>query len=128
MTRRRPDGSSSSVPSARAEFGPPPPRAQARGFPWAPTPKRHPGQTVVMALVETSRARDWRTFAAAAVVSVVTMPLTAMWFLLIGGALLVAGDLVPATVRRASRLGTASLVGLGLLVGPAIYIALALVQ
>ena len=80
-----------------------------------------------MALVETSRARDWRTFAAAAVVSVVTMPLTAMWFLLIGGALLVAG-LVPATVRRASRLGTASLVGLGLLVGPAIYIALALVQ
>ena len=93
----------------------------------APTPKRHPGQTVVMALVETSRARDWRTFAAAAVVSVVTMPLTAMWFLLIGGALLVAG-LVPATVRRASRLGTASLVGLGLLVGPAIYIALALVQ
>ena len=81
-----------------------------------------------MTLVEaTSRASDWRIFAAAAVVSVVTMPITAMWFLLIGGVLLVAG-LVAATVRRAPRLGTASLVGLGLLVGPVIYIGLALVQ
>jgi hypothetical protein len=75
----------------------------------------------------TSTASDWRRFSIAAVVSVVTMPITAMWFLLIGGALLVAG-LVPAVFRGSSRLGGASLVGLGLLVGPAIYIGLAVAQ
>jgi hypothetical protein len=75
----------------------------------------------------TSTASDWRTFSIAAVVSEVTMPVTAMWFLLIGGALLVVGVL-PAAFRGASRLSAASLLGLGLLVGPAIYIGLALVQ
>ena len=81
-----------------------------------------------MTLAEaTSRASDWRIFSVAAVVSVVTMPITAMWFLLIGGVLLVAG-LLPATVRHAPSLGAASLVGLGLLLGPVIYIGLALVQ
>jgi hypothetical protein len=75
----------------------------------------------------TSRASDWRTVGVAAVVSVVTMPITAMWFLLIGGVLLVAG-LLPAARRSRPTIGAASLVGLGLLVGPAIYIALALLQ
>lgn len=56
-----------------------------------------------------------------------TMPITAMWFVLIGGVLLVAG-LVPATRRSRPRIGAASLVGLGLLVGPAIYITLAVLQ
>jgi hypothetical protein len=106
VTRRRPDAASSSVPSTKAE------RVEAVGI--AP-------------VEATSRASGWRTFAAAAVVSVVTMPITAMWFLLIGGVLLVAG-LVATTVRRAPRHGPASLVGLGLLVGPLVYIALALVQ
>jgi hypothetical protein len=65
--------------------------------------------------------------AAAAAVSVVTMPLTAMWFLLVGGVLLVAG-LARAAVTARPCLGLAGSVGLGLLVGPAIYVALALVQ
>jgi hypothetical protein len=74
-----------------------------------------------------STASGWRIFVVAAVVSVVTMPITTMWFLLIGGALLVAG-LVPATFRTAPRVGALSLVGLGLLIGPAIYIGLAVVE
>jgi hypothetical protein len=69
-------------------------------------------------------SRDWRTFGIAAVLSVVTMPITAMWFLAIGGGLLVAG-LVPAASRTSPRIGGASLTGLGLLVGPAVYLALA---
>ena len=81
-----------------------------------------------MALMRaTSTASDRRTFAVAAVVSVVTMPITVMWFLLAGGVLLAAG-LLPATFRHGPRLGVASLVGLGLLVGPAVYIGLALAQ
>jgi hypothetical protein len=66
-------------------------------------------------------------FGIAALVSVVTMPLTAVWFLLVGGALLIAG-LLPAAFRPSGEVGAASLVGLGLLVGPAIYLCLAAVQ
>lgn len=72
-------------------------------------------------------ASDWRTLGMAAVVSVLTMPITAMWFLLIGGALVVVG-LLPAVLRAGGRVGGAALVGLGLLVGPAIYLSLAAVQ
>jgi hypothetical protein len=68
-----------------------------------------------------------RTVAIAAVVSVVTMPLTAVWFLLIGGVLLVAG-LLPTAIGRAPRPSRAAFVGLGLLVGPAVYLGLALLQ
>jgi hypothetical protein len=74
-----------------------------------------------------SRASDWRTLGAAAIVSVVTMPLTAMWFLLMGGVLLVAGLLQWARGSSAS-IGPAPLVGLGLLIGPAVYISLAVLQ
>jgi hypothetical protein len=63
----------------------------------------------------------------AALVSVVTMPLTAMWFLVVGGVLLVGG-LVPAALRRTSTPGAAVYVGLGLLVGPAVYLSLAALQ
>ena len=62
-----------------------------------------------------------------AVVSLVTMPLTAMWFLLVGGVLLVAG-LVRALVSGTPWLGVAGSVGLGLLLGPAVYVGLAVVQ
>lgn len=75
----------------------------------------------------TSMSSGGYRFSVAAVVSVVTMPITAVWFLLIGGALLVAG-LLPAVLGGSSRLGGASLVGLGLLVGPALYIGLAVAQ
>lgn len=62
-----------------------------------------------------------------AAVSVVTMPVTAVWFLLLGGLLVVVG-LVPAVLGRSATAGAATFVGLGLLVGPAIYLALALLQ
>ncbi|MET0904136.1 MAG: hypothetical protein ABWZ52_12915 [Acidimicrobiales bacterium] len=62
-----------------------------------------------------------------AVASLVTMPLTAMWFLLVGGGVLVAG-LVRALVGGTPWLGLGGSVGFGLLVGPAVYIGLAVVQ
>jgi hypothetical protein len=74
-----------------------------------------------------SRAAAWRRFGAAAVVSVLTMPLTAMWFLLVGGVLLVAG-LLPRALRSTASIGTVSIIGLGLLAGPAVYLSLGLAQ
>ena len=89
---------------------------------------RHGAQTVRMSSVMRSVATPlWQRFGIAALVSLVTMPLTAMWFLLAGGALLVAG-LLPPALGRSSTAGTMAFVGLGLLVGPAIYISLALAQ
>ena len=86
------------------------------------------GHTVVVAQgVAVARGRDWRALGVAAVVSLVTMPLTAMWFLLLGGVLLIAG-LLPRAVGSARTIGLAGIVGLGLLVGPAVYISLAVLQ
>lgn len=68
----------------------------------------------------------WAAVLSAAVVSIVTMPLTAMWFLLLGG-LLVIGALMRCLVRDHANLGAVGSTGLGLLAGPAIYIGLALV-
>ena len=71
-----------------------------------------------------------RTFVVAAVVSVVTVPLTAIWFLLLGTATVALAPVV-AVARRSSSDRERALVGgvglgAGLLVGPAIYIGLAL--
>ena len=82
---------------------------------------------VVAQGIAVAKTRDWRVLAVAAVVSVVTMPLTTMWFLLIGGVLLVVG-LLPRALGSATSIGTAAIVGLGLLVGPAVYISLALLE
>ena len=71
--------------------------------------------------------RRRRAAATAAIASLLMMPLTAMWFLLIGGLLLVAG-LLGAIARDDVELGAVGSVGLGLLAGPAVYIGLALVQ
>jgi hypothetical protein len=68
-----------------------------------------------------------RVLALGGVISVVTMPLMAMWFLLAGG-VLVVGGLIPAVTGRRSEVGMPTFVGLGLLVGPAIYISLAVLQ
>lgn len=88
----------------------------------------HGGQTVpVISVVWPNGRTARRTVGVAALVSVVTMPLTAVWFLLVGGVLLLAG-LVPAALGRTSEVGLSALVGLGLLVGPAIYISLAVLQ
>ena len=68
-----------------------------------------------------------RAAAIAAVLSVVTMPVTAMWFLLLGGLLLVGG-LLPMALGRTSTVGVQVYVGLGLLVGPVVYLSLAALQ
>jgi hypothetical protein len=86
------------------------------------------GQTVPVTGVLRASGRDARrAVVIAALVSVVTMPLTAVWFLLAGGVLLLAG-LVPAALGRTSTVGPAAFVGLGLLAGPAIYVGLAALQ
>lgn len=53
------------------------------------------------------------------------MPISAMWFVLLGGILFVAG-LLPVALGARRTVGRASFVGLGLLVGPAADLALAL--
>lgn len=70
---------------------------------------------------------QWRRAGWAAVVSVVTMPLTAVWFLALGGLMLTASAAV-AAVRRSPDLGSGGYVGLGLLVGPFIYLGLAVLN
>lgn len=73
-----------------------------------------------------------KVLALAAMLAVLTSPVTAIWFLLIAPLLLVLSAIVAVLTRssldlseRALRLGLS--VGVGLLVGPAVYIGLALV-
>lgn len=67
-----------------------------------------------------------------AAVSLVTMPLTAVWFLLVGGLLLAGSAIVAATRRdpcaKAATLGTGASIAGGLLAGPAVYLLMALVS
>ena len=70
---------------------------------------------------------QWRKAGVAAVISIVTMPLTAIWFMVVGGAM-VAVSAAVAAVKRSPALGAAGFVGLGLLVGPAVYVSLAALQ
>ena len=79
------------------------------------------------ALVVARPTSSWRVAGTAALASMLTMPLTAMWFLLLGG-ILIVGSLAVAAVREAPRLGPAAFAGLGLLAGPAIYLGLAVLQ
>jgi hypothetical protein len=74
-----------------------------------------------------------RALAIAAAVSLITSPLTAVWFLLLGPVVMVLSAIVAAVARtslgqreRVLRIGAS--VGVGLLVGPLLYIALALAQ
>lgn len=70
-------------------------------------------------------ARRWG--AAAAVTSVLTMPLTAVWFLFLGFGVLIVAALSAARdeERKDEILEFGGFVGFGLLVGPAIYLTLA---
>lgn len=72
-----------------------------------------------------SASPPWQRFGIVALGSIVTMPLTAMWFLVAGGVLLVAG-LLPSALGRSSTVGTMAFIGL--LVGPSIYVGLAVIQ
>jgi hypothetical protein len=72
-----------------------------------------------------------RLFVIAAIGSVVTMPLTAIWFLVFGLAMVGASPLVAVAQRssssRESMVAWLLSVGSGLLVGPLIYVGLALI-
>ena len=67
-----------------------------------------------------------------AVLSLLTMPLTAVWFLWLGSLLLMATAVVAATRRdvdaQAAVLGTGVSVAAGLLVGTVVYLLLALLS
>lgn len=71
-------------------------------------------------------------FVPAAVVSIVTMPLTAVWFLLLGFvALLVTATFAlvqRSEERKAAILRTGGNLALGTLVGPTIFLALAIMR
>lgn len=70
-----------------------------------------------------------RWFLPAAVVSLLTMPVSALWFLLVGPLVFMGAAVValaqrdPDTKSRAVVAGTAF--GLGVLTGPAVYLVLA---
>lgn len=65
-------------------------------------------------------------------VSLLTMPLTAVWFLLLGSLLLAVSAVAAATRRspdaQAAALSTGASLAAGLLVGPAVYLLMALVS
>jgi hypothetical protein len=67
-----------------------------------------------------------------AVLSLLTMPLTAVWFLWLGSLLLMASAIVASTRRdldaQAATLGTGVSVAAGLLVGTVVYLLLALLS
>src|SRR5918998_1107601 len=73
-----------------------------------------------------------RLLGAMAVLSLLTMPLTAVWFLWLGSLLLMASAIVASTRRdldaQASALGTGVSVAAGLLVGTVVYLLLALLS
>lgn len=71
---------------------------------------------------------SWRTIVALAAVSVITMPLTAIWFLLAGLlGLIVAGTaaMLPSERPPSDVIGVGASAALGLLVGPTVYLGLA---
>ena len=80
------------------------------------------------AKVARSRGLAWRYFAPTAVVSLLTMPLTAVWFLQLGFLVLMVTAAVAATkpepVKQQRTLQTGGSVVGGLLVGPGVYLLL----
>lgn len=86
-------------------------------------------ETTVLAELSTMHL-DRRALVIAGAVSIVTMPITAVWFLLIGfltfiGTAMYA--LLPSQRSRTAQvLSTGGSVGLGLLIGPTIYLGIAL--
>jgi hypothetical protein len=74
-----------------------------------------------------------KALAIAAAFSLITSPLTAAWFLLLGPVVMMVSAIVAAAARtsldqreRVLRIGASF--GVGLLVGPLVYMALALAQ
>jgi hypothetical protein len=74
----------------------------------------------------------WALFGVTATLSVLTMPITAIWFVLLGPLVAIVSSavaLVPRSdVRRTRIVLTGGAVAGGLWVGPAIYLGLALLR
>ena len=74
---------------------------------------------------------NWRVLGVVGLVSLITMPATAVWFLFLGFltfmATAVYAALVHSPERTATALTTGTSIGLGLLVGPVVYLSLAAV-
>jgi hypothetical protein len=80
------------------------------------------------AKVARSRGLAWRYFTPTAVASLLTMPLTAVWFLLLGFLVVMVTAAVASTkpepVKQQRTLQTGGNVAGGLLVGPGVYLLL----
>ena len=76
-----------------------------------------------------SIAVTWPLVGFVGLISLVTMPITAVWFLMLAPLSLVAGSVAAVLARSERRridlLTFALSLGTGLLVGPAVYVALA---
>lgn len=87
------------------------------------------GSDMAAARATTSAMVDWRIVVPLGVVSVVTMPLSAIWFLLLALLTFVATAISGAVARSPHRadgiVQTGMSIGLGLLPGPVIYLTLA---
>jgi hypothetical protein len=85
--------------------------------------------TIVDITAHTISIVRWQVAAVAATISLVSMPLTAIWFLVLGPLTLVLGAVAAALARSPRRtteiLGLAGGIGLGLLAGPVVYLGLA---
>ena len=86
-------------------------------------------------MVENAPARiiiAWPILLPVAAVSLVTMALTAIWFLLLGFLALVSSFIFSAVQaspqERERTLSVGGSIGLGLLVGPLVYLTLAVVK
>ena len=75
---------------------------------------------------------EWEVAVPIGLVSVLTMPLTAIWFAFIGSATLVAAAIAAAAADTcpvaSSRLRTGGSIAIGMLAGPSIYLVLAVLS
>lgn len=82
-----------------------------------------------VAATTAERPLRWQLLAPIGVVSLITMPLTAIWFLLLGCATFMVAAACAAVTRSADRatavLRTGASIGVGLLLGPIVYLILA---
>lgn len=85
-----------------------------------------------MVKTATMERERWVWFAVAGALSILTMPLTAVWFVFVGFAVMAVCAAWAATRRdeqqRSDILGKGAALGTGLLLGPAVYLALAVLR
>jgi hypothetical protein len=74
---------------------------------------------------------NWQVLGVVGLVSLITMPVTAIWFLFLGSLTFVTTAVYAAILRSPERtaavLRTGTSIGVGLLIGPVVYLSLAAV-